>query len=104
MNFGKRLIRLLFFFTLLLLAKLASAQEKRISGTVKDSHSDEAVPFASVTFRHSTIGKLTDSAGFFSFYLDKWPGDTLIITCVGYQPFLLAIDKNKDSIMLNLQL
>ncbi len=104
MNVENRLIRLLFFFTLFLLVKLVSAQEKRISGTVKDSHSEEAVPFASVAFRYSTIGKLTDSAGFFSFYLDKWPGDTLLITCVGYQPYAIAIDKNKDSILLNVVL
>ncbi|MEP7373491.1 MAG: DUF5686 family protein [Chitinophagaceae bacterium] len=104
MNFGKRLISLLFFFTLFLAVKQAAAQSKRISGTVKDSHSEETVPFASVSFLHSTMGKLTDSAGFFSFYLDKWPADTLIITCVGYQPFMYAIDKSKDSILLNLPL
>jgi len=104
MNFGNRLIRLLLFFTLFLIVKQVSAQSKRISGTVKDSHSEETIPFASVAFKHSTIGKLTDSAGFFSFYLDKWPADTLIITCVGYQPYLIAIDKKKDSFLLNIVL
>ncbi len=102
MNFGKSLIRPLLLFTLFLVVKQAGAQSKRISGTVKDSHSEEAIPFASVSFLGSTMGKLTDSAGFFSFYLDKWPADTLLITCVGYQPFVYAIDKNKDSILLNL--
>ena len=104
MNFGNCLIRLLLFFTLFLIVKQVSAQSKRISGTVKDSHSEETIPFASVAFKHSTIGKLTDSAGFFSFYLDKWPADTLIITCVGYQPYLIAIDKKKDSFLLNIVL
>jgi Family of unknown function (DUF5686)/CarboxypepD_reg-like domain len=102
MNFGKSLIRPLLIFTLFLVVKQADAQSKRISGTVKDSHSEEAIPFASVSFLGSTMGKLTDSSGFFSFYLDKWPADTLLVTCVGYQPFLYAIDKNKDSILLNL--
>ncbi len=77
----------------------AQAQKKIISGTVKDSHSEERIPFASVSFRNSTVGKLTDSSGYFSFYLNNWPSDTLEITCVGYQPFFLVINKNKDSIL-----
>lgn len=79
-----------------------AAQKKIISGTVKDSHSDERVPFASVSFKNSTVGKLTDSAGSFSFYLNNWPSDTLQITSVGYQPFIFVIDRNKDSILVNI--
>jgi hypothetical protein len=79
-------------------------QVKIISGIVKDSHSDERIPFASVSFTGSTIGKLTDSAGSFSFYLNDWPGDTLVFTSVGYQPFKFAIDKSKDSIYTIIQM
>ena len=92
----------LFFFAIFVLMDHTVAQ-KIISGTVKDSHSEELVPFASVYFKNTSIGKLTDSAGFFSFHLGQWPGDTLIITSVGYQPFFYAIDKTKDSILLNIQ-
>ena len=74
------------------------AQKKIISGTVKDTHSEERVPFASVSFRNTTIGKLTDSSGFFSFVLNQWPADTLEITSVGYQPYTYIINRNKDSI------
>lgn len=91
---------LLFFITIHDIA----AQSKRISGIVKDSHSEEAVPFASVFFQHTTVGQLTDSAGKFSFTLQAWPADTLVITCVGYQPFLFPVDKNKDSILVKLPL
>ena len=104
MNLEKRYSFILFFFTIALFVNQASAQHKRISGSVRDSHSEEAIPFASVTFQHTTIGQLTDSAGGFSFYFDNWPADTLIITCVGYQPFLFPIDKNKDSVLANLML
>ena len=92
----------LFFFAIFVLMEQTAAQ-KIISGTVKDSHSEELVPFASVFFKNTSIGKLTDSAGFFSFHLGQWPGDTLMITSVGYQPFFYAIDKTKDSILLNIQ-
>lgn len=101
MNVGKRYTcGLLFFFSFFLTLSVA-AQRKQISGTVRDSHSDEPVPFASVSFLHSTIGQLTDSSGFFYLNLDKWPGDTLLITCVGYQPYKFIIDPLKDSIRVS---
>lgn len=86
------------------LAGLAWGQTKIISGIVKDSHSDERIPFASVSFKNSTVGKLTDSAGYFVFYLNSWPSDTLEITCVGYQPFRFGIIGRKDSILLQIPL
>ena len=83
-----------FIFTVL----FASAQRKVITGIIKDSHSEERIPFASISFKNSTIGKLSDSSGSFYFNLTKWPSDTLQITCVGYQPLLIILDKNKDLI------
>lgn len=76
----------------------ASAQRKQFSATVRDSHSEEAIPFASASFTQSTIGKLTDSSGAIYFNLDQWPSDTLRITCVGYQPYLLVIDTSRETI------
>ena len=80
------------FVILLLITSAGSllAQRKLLSGIVKDSHSDERIPFASLSFRNSTIGKLSDSSGSFSFYLNEWPSDTLEITCVGYQPYFFG--------------
>ncbi len=96
----KILLSALFFF----IAGTVSGQTKIISGFVKDSHSEEPVPFASVLFKNTKVGKLTDSAGGFTFYLDELPSDTLMITCVGYQPFLYVIDKTKDSILADIQM
>jgi Family of unknown function (DUF5686)/CarboxypepD_reg-like domain len=90
------LLLILFF---LFFSEATIAQRKLITGLVKDSHSDERIPFASISFKNTTIGKLSDSAGTFSFYLNNWPSDTLEITCVGYQPYRLFIDKRKDSIL-----
>lgn len=80
------------------------AQQKIIAGVVKDSHSEEPIPFASLQFKNSTIGKLSDSAGSFIFYLSQWPSDTLEVTCVGYQPYFFPIDKLSDSILLNIKM
>jgi hypothetical protein len=71
----------------------ASAQNLIIRGVVKDIHSDERIPFASIQFKKSGIGKLTDSVGNFAFALNEWPnGDTLEVTYVGYQDNLFPID------------
>jgi hypothetical protein len=82
----------------------ASAQRKIISGVIKDSHSEERIPFASVSFKNTTIGKQADSSGSFSLQLSNWPSDTLVISCVGYQPFFIFINKNKDSILADIMM
>lgn len=43
-------------------------------------------------FMSSGSGRLSDSAGSFSFHFNEWPTDTLKITYVGYQDLLLVID------------
>jgi hypothetical protein len=101
MNPMKLYRRLLILTLAVLTVTISVAQKKIISGVVKDSHSDESIPFASVSFKNTTVGKLSDSSGGFSFYLKNWPSDTLEITCVGYQPFKFFIDKTKDSILIN---
>ena len=87
-------VRLAAVLTLALFAILpsSSAQTKILKGIVKDIHSDERIPFASLHFIKSNTGKLADSAGAFTFRLDKWPADTLEITYVGYQDFKYTID------------
>src|SRR5437773_6339871 len=94
----KHLSFLAFLMSCLFVLNFSFAQTKLISGIVKDAHSDERIPFASVTFKQTSIGQLTDTAGKFSFNLSKWPSDSLVITCVGYQPFSFAINNSKDSI------
>lgn len=96
----KRYQPLLFLFLLFYVSTPSAAQGKILSGMVMDKHSEEKIPFASVSFKGSTIGKLTDSAGTFTFYLNSWPSDTLEITCVGYQPFRFPINKAKDSLLV----
>jgi hypothetical protein len=78
------------------------AQQKIIRGVVKDAHSFETIPFASVQFMNSTVGRLTDSAGQFIFHLANWPSDTLLVTCVGYQPYRLFISFITDSLLVEI--
>jgi len=71
-----------------------SAQVKILRGVIRDVHSLEPVPFASIEFKKTSTGKLSDSSGAFEFRFNEWPTDTVLITYVGYQDFLLPIDSN----------
>lgn len=68
------------------------SQTKIFRGTIKDAHSDERIPFASIHFKRGGGGRLSDSAGNFIFRYAEWPTDTLEITYVGYADFILPLD------------
>ena len=97
-------IRSLYIFLIFLFlpGMFAISQRKILAGVVKDAHSEEPIPFASLQFINSTIGKLSDSSGTFEFNLASWPSDTLEVTCVGYQLYKLFIPANRDSITLEI--
>ena len=67
-------------------------QNKILQGNIRDIHSSEPIPFASVQFKRSGTGKLTDSVGHFRLTLDGWPKDTLEVSYVGYEDYLLPVD------------
>lgn len=90
----KLLQSIAWLFCFFLLIQSAQGQTKVLRGVIKDAHSDERIPFASMQFQVAGTGKLSDSAGGFSFRFDEWPVDTIKITYVGYQDFFLAIDSN----------
>jgi hypothetical protein len=94
-----------FFMVVLCLGlQLTTSAQKILAGLIRDAQSEEPVPFASVQFRNTGTGKLSDSSGHFTFYIHDWPSDTLDITCVGYQPFYLLIDQKKDSLFITINL
>jgi hypothetical protein len=76
----------------LLVGQEAVAQSVVLKGVIKDAHSDERIPFASMEFKNSKSGKLSDSAGQFAFRFSDWPQDTLVVTYVGYATFFLPLD------------
>ncbi|MGZ5254577.1 MAG: DUF5686 family protein [Flavitalea sp.] len=100
-----RILKTLLLLVLVLVSYGALAQTKLFRGTIRDIHSEEIVPFASVKFNNSEQGKLSDSSGCFSFRFDNgWPNDSLQITYVGYQDYNLVFDstllsKEKDGVI-----
>jgi hypothetical protein len=90
----KEMCKFLVVLICLFIGSDVSAQVKILRGVIKDVHSLEPVPFASIEFKKTSTGKLSDSAGAFEFRFNEWPTDTVLITYVGYQDFLLPIDSN----------
>jgi hypothetical protein len=88
----------IFLLLLTLSASIASAQNKRLSGVVKDKQSDEPIPFASVEFKLSKKGVFTDSAGRFSVDFDGVKNnDSITVQSVGYKILIVAVTAFKDS-------
>ncbi len=76
-------IRSLYIFLILLFlpGMFALSQRKILAGVVKDAHSEEPIPFASLQFVNSTVGKAIGiHLAHFEFNLAQWPSDTLEIT------------------------
>ncbi len=90
----KAVFRIFFSFLLLFTCFTANSQVKILRGIIKDVHSAEIVPFASIEFVKNKTGRLSDSAGTFEFRFNEWPSDSIKITYVGYQDFVLPIDSN----------
>lgn len=86
------------------------AQTKVLRGVILDIQSGERVPFASMRMDKTGYGKLSDSAGGFSFRFEKWPHDTLEVSYVGFQTYFLPlndsllISMDKDTLFLTINL
>lgn len=100
MNFILKIACVLFLISL----SIPLFSQKIIRGKVQDAHSEEVIPFATVTFKGTHIGTITDSAGGFAFNVHEWPSDTLEVTYVGYQPSYFSITQDKDGFDANISL
>ncbi|AWO01765.1 hypothetical protein DLD77_08680 [Chitinophaga alhagiae] len=69
-----------------------SAQYK-ISGIVKDAHTQELIPFATLQFVGTNTAMVTDAEGAFLFELPAIPSDSLLVRVMGYNRLVLFVDK-----------
>ena len=85
------------FIILILQPVGSSAQEIRVSGTIRDASSKEPVGFANVFFQTSQRGAFSDSLG--RFILVAPPNsteDTLVISFIGYLTQKIGINREKS--------
>src|SRR2546423_7723689 len=87
---SKKILFIILYFSFQI--SFVSAQIKVIQGVIKDQHSEERIPFASLQFKNSGIGKSADSSGSFTIILDQWIKDTLTVTDIGYVDYKHFID------------
>jgi TonB-linked SusC/RagA family outer membrane protein len=74
----------LFLCALLALTTVAlSAQNVKVSGTVRDAQSSEAIPFASVMVKGTTNGTATDADGVYS--INAPAAGVLVFSSIGYE-------------------
>ncbi|MEO7311160.1 MAG: DUF5686 family protein [Chitinophagaceae bacterium] len=100
----KAIFRLIGTIIFLLHCTQVWAQPVVITGVVKDAHSEEPVPFASVEFVNLKRGGITDSAGRFIIHLKTPITDSLVITYVGYARIAVPVNISNDTIDLSINL
>ena len=94
----------LFIVLLFVLPLTSIAQSVTVTGSIKDAHTGEPVPYASIYLLASGIGKTADSSGAFSFRLNTLSNDTIVVSYVGYQSFKMPVRILNDSIALVIEL
>lgn len=77
-----------------------AAQTVVITGVVRDVHSEEAIPFASVELQGEKRGMATDTAGRFMFLCKAPVQDSIIITYVGYARIAIPVKSSGDTIRI----
>jgi hypothetical protein len=81
-----------FFLLSILFTSILSAQDKNtINGTITDSKNGETLFGASVYFKNTTIGVLTNEYGFYSLTAPKG-SYSLTVSYMGYDEFIKEIE------------
>jgi len=93
----------LFFILLALgLADTSTAQRTIVQGTIANRFTKERIPFASVSWKRSGQGIISDSAGNFSIQARRHQVDTLLISSVGFQIQMAPLTLQKDTTVLTI--
>ena len=74
------------------------SQQVVISGQVIDYDTKEAIPFANIYVKNTTIGVMADLDGYYSISFDVSDGDTLSVNSMGYDDMHYRYTKGLDSI------
>ncbi|OQP40163.1 hypothetical protein A4D02_14625 [Niastella koreensis] len=76
------------------------AQNRMIHGFVINRLSKEIIPFASISWKQTKKGALTDSSGRFQLSMPGTEQDTLIISHVGFTTVQIPLSKNDTATLL----
>lgn len=76
----------------------------QVKGIVLEKGDEDPIAYALVFIQGSAIGTNADEDGNFVLNFDKWAGDTLKITSLGYKPMTVVLNKDVTSPFLMLSL
>lgn len=85
-------------FLLLLFTLQVNAQ--KLEGQVMDENG-EAIPYASVSYKGHQLAVSSDADG--KFEIDRHPGWTLTISCLGFKPHTLVVDERTTPLLIRLK-
>ena len=91
-------------FFLLSTSEYSFSQSKQLKGFIKDIHSDEPIPFATVKFLGTKSAKLSDSSGHFTLTLNHWFSDSLVVTYAGFEDNYIKLDTTQKVIDIEIQM
>lgn len=83
---------------LFLISTTALAQLEKVTGTVRDKNTRQALYSATVSVKGTTIGSNTDFDGKFSLNVDLTTPQTLVVSYLGYEKVELQISKSKTTV------
>jgi len=85
--------RFIFILILWILSESAWSQQIRLIGSIVDDNTNEPVPYASVAILNAGVGTSANLDGYFDLLIEKPVSeDTLIITCIGYNRYVVALE------------
>src|SRR5687767_4082193 len=96
-----RFMRMLLLLGALMMLGLAGGAQTRIAGTVADAKG-RPVTGASVALKDAYDGATTDSTGSFQFETAEKGAGTLLVTAIGFRPYVQALQLNGE--LLNLRI
>jgi hypothetical protein len=85
------------FFILLVVCHTATAQRVIVRGVITNHFTKEPIPFASVSWKRSGQGIISDSAGGFTIQARRHQVDSLLISSVGFQTQVVPLTLQKDT-------
>lgn len=91
-------------FVICIISFLPLSAQYKISGIVKDAHTEELIPFATLQFVGTNTGMVTDAEGHFIFDLPAIPSDSLLVRVMGYRRTVLFVDKTLKDQTLNFEI
>lgn len=104
-NIHSQMRLLLLASFLLLICQPAALLAQTLQGTVQRDSTAAPVPFASVGVQGKTVGTVADAQGRFS--IPNSPAlaatDSVIISCVGYQPTRLLVQQLQEPVIVRLR-